>query len=1066
MHRGSCVPKTYINSSSCPAKRPFHFSSAPADYTVVYQYPANITNPGHHVLQLKDAEMFTAMSGDVLGYAFEAKSNSGQVSYASVPSKSDDAPEYQFKTAAKVGQKLLRADAAISNSHHIISAHFNRKAHFSLHHIYNDTGAYYLTTNVSETVVIYVDIAISGVQLVCPTLISTNSSFDINIPAHNGTNTTYEWSTGDRGVINRTKVGLFSYKYTKPGVYSFSLSAFNSLGRVTNFCIIKALDKVANLKFVQAVGAVALGTETVISWTVEFGTNVTYTLYLGDGSSKKTFNMNGKLGNSMEFKYKYLNVGRYNIMIKANNLIGPKLEITDEAVVQIPLKGIWFVTSLPHVTNNVFVAKDDKVELKVSLDQGSSPMCVYRFGDGSPKVITTTLSQKHKYTKLGEWVANVTCMNQISLVNASLNATIVVQELQEIKGLKLNAVPTPFGNATKISVEMQSGSVMFCDWSFGDGTFLKTDSKMHSKSTNRKYNAIGDYMIKVTCNNRLGSQQANITVPVEVPIAGLEVKCPVKYLRVGQPFEVSFTTKTGSRVQAIVDLGEKKTMKNVPHTSNKTSLVTHSYTKPGYYTIQVTVKNKYNTIQYKCPNIVKIEYPVSGVRIVTNSPLKFNPGIVEYSWFPSPGFVAPTDAMVSWDYGDGNMINKVPVDFTNMSTTIGTYRYNTTGVFVTKMKIENNVSFIKFDLEIDVQKMLPVMLKIVNKNAAPGYGPNNDFFALESELALTVTKQSKDKWYYFDFGDGKTLNTTSSDISYKYTKPGKFNVSVIIENVLQRSIKWKAIIVQESIMALKLKAASTVHLGTNAIFTILATKIGSSSACYMLNLGDNNMTVFNNSKCEGLVKYSIYNYKFEQLPDKTFTYNHTYKSKGAYNVTLEGRNVVSFAKAKKDITVIYKPCALPTVLISGAGTLGSPLNSLRSDRIILRANVSFDCDKASHVLFTWTIFKVASSNKLDESNRLNFTTTKHAMPFVRSSGTVDPTIYQIGEKQLPLGINMVKLMITFESKSHDVSDVIGSNAVWLNTQATPLKAIVKGMLMFHFMQDYTWFQIEFRNLKA
>ena len=992
--------------------------------------------------------MFTALAGDVLGWAFGAKSNSGQVSYASVQSNSDDAPEYQFKTVAQVGQKLLRADAAVSNSHHIISAHFNRKAHFILHHIYNNTGTYYLTTNVSETVVIYVDIAISGVKLVCPALISTNSSFDINIPAHNGTNTTYEWSTGDRSGINTTKVGLFSYKYSKPGVYRFSLSAFNSLGRVTKVCVIRALDKVADLKFVQPVGAVALGTEAVISWTVKFGTNVTYTLDLGDGSAKKTFDMSGKQGKSIEFKYKYLNIGKYNIKIEANNLIGPKQEITDEAVVQIPLKGIRFVTSLPHVTNNIFVAKDDKVELKVSLDQGSSPLCVYRFGDGSPQVITTSLSQKHKYTKLGEWVANITCMNQISSVNTSLNATVVVQELQEIKGLKLNAIPTPFGNTTNISIQMQSGSVMFCDWRFGDGMFLKTDSKMHSKSISHKYSSIGDYKVKVTCTNRLGSQEANVTIPVEVPIDGLEVKCPVKYLRVGQPFEVSFTTKTGSRVQAIVDLGETGSMKTVSHTSNQSTVITHSYAKPGYYTIQLTVKNKYNAIQYKCPNTIKIEYPVSGVRMVTNSPLKFNPGIVEYSWFPSPGFVAPTDAVVSWDYGDGNTIKRVPVDFSNMSTIIGTYRYNTTGDFITKVKIENNVSFIKFDLEIDVQKMLPVMLKIVNKNKAPGYGTNNDFFALESELSLTVTKQSKDQWYYFDFGDGKTLNTTSSDITYKYGKPGKFNVSVIIENVLQRSMKWNTITVQESITGLQLTVASTVHLGTSAIFTILASKIGSSSACYTLNLGDKNITVFNNSKCEGLVKYSMYNYKFEQLPDKTFTYNHTYKSKGAYNVSLEARNVVSFAKATKEIAVIYKPCALPTVLISGAGTLGSPLNSLRSDRIILRANVSFDCDKASHVLFTWTIFKVTSSNKLDESNRLNFTTTKHAMPFIRSSGTKDPTIYQIAEKQLPLGINMVKLMVTFESKSHDVSDVIGSNAVWLNTQATPLKAIMKGMLIF------------------
>ena len=1049
MHRGHCIANTKESMSKCEPIQEFRFESPPADYVLVYQYKANITYTGHLVFELTKSEFFHAMPGDVLGWTFSATSFSGQVAYAAIPENSIDAREYEFPMIVEVGRKVLRATGLKRNIQHMLSTHFHSKASFTLYHVYNSTGAYYIMTNIAPSIVVYVDEPISGVELQCPRLSSTNSTFELIVPNHNGTNATYEWLPGDGRLATTTTNRKYSLTYHRPGIFMLSLAAYNSIGRLTKTCAIIALDKVSGLELLQPVKPVAFGLDTMIAWTVQYGTNVSYTVDLGDGRAKRVYNMSGTSDKSVVLSYRYAKVGKYNITITAKNIISHLVSLSTTAVVQIPLNGLKFFTTLPHITQNVYVARGDEVELWVQLQQGSDPTCSFRFGDGMTNIETSALNVKHTFRRIGEHAANVSCWNDISQASSPINATVLVQDLNPIAGLRLGAHPSALGNATEITLKMTSGSVYFCDWKFGDGASHQTDFKMNQDPIKHTYSTIGNYTVTVTCKNRLGVNSTKTVVPVDDPITGLKIQCPAMFLRAGIPFELKVSTQTGSRVELIVDLGQREESREIYQSDKGLSSVIHSYSKPGYYNILVTAKNNYNSATHRC-SPVKVEYPVSGVRVISNSPLTFVPGIVKYSWFPSPEFVFPTDAVISWDYGDGHKVGRVPINFKNLSSLIATYKYNATGVYVTKVQIENNVSSISFVLEIDVQKMLPVSLVIATKNIVtnekvPGFGENGDFFPLESELLLSVTKQSKDNWYFFELGNGQVINSSVEQITYKYPTPGRYNVTVAIDNVLQRTLKWKIINVQASIQGLALKVTSSVQLKAPAVLSIIADNIGSSS-CYILALGDGNVTVFNNTACYNFVKYNTNNYVFKPLPTASFNFSHTYAAKQKYRVSLEAKNVVSFGKVLDTIEVIYKPCAMPDVQINGGGTLSSPRNILRSNRIVLRGNVTFDCDKASHVLYTWSIFKASAANDIASSTPLNVTTIKAELPLIRSSGRQDPTIYEIAEKQLQLGVNAVTLTVKFESPTHDVSDVAGSTTVWLNVQATPLKAVIKGFL--------------------
>ncbi len=985
--------------------------------------------------------MFNAKPGDVIGWTFDGKTTAGQAASASV---GEDAAEFQFPVLTEIGKTLNRKDGAKSARHHIISAHFYNKAVFTLHHTYNKTGGHFLSTNITKPVEIFVDIPIKGVKLVCPSLVKTKQSFTINIASHTGSNVTYTWLTGDGSSGSKTKLRQHAFVYHQSGEYHFTLTCSNSLSHVTLGCVIRALDAVSGLKFRKPIGAVSLGKVMSFDWSVSSGTNVTYVVDFGDGGIPRM--IQSAESNKKEFyvEYIYKNVGRYNVSVTANNILGPKITVVSTAVVQVPVKGMKFYSNLPHVTNHVFVVKGETMQMSISLSQGSSPVCMYRISDQSAHQTTTSFSIKHRFSNTGTFTANATCMNHVSSINASLNATIVVQQLEAIEGMKLTTSPTVFGKATKLLLSMRSGSVYFCDWQFSDGKNFRSDFLTNAAPIYHTFAAVGDYTVHVTCSNRLGSNSTTATVVVDTPVSQLEMTCPPRFLRVKQSFSITAKIATGSRVVLDFSWGGKETRQSFHVETNKSLEVFHSYENAGLYEVSVTARNQYERVQRNCSSKIKVEHPIQGLRILTNSPLKLTPGVVTYRWFPNPGFVPPTDALISWEFGDGNKTDKYKLEMNKTSNVLYKYKFSSPGVYSTKVRIENNVSSMQFDLTVDVQKVLPIVLTVQQKTAnalSPGFGTENNIFPLENQIVFSVTKQAKDNWYYFEFADGKTLNSTSPSVTKRFSKAGSFNVSVRIDNVLLKTSLWKVVKIQHTIKNLVMHSSSRVELGKVASFVIRADDYGSSS-CLVLNLGDSNVLIFNKTKCTQPPDCKIHKCKLQSFPAGIISLNHTYHTKGSYKTSLKAVNDVSLKEVSSTVEVFYKPCDSPKLVIIGGGTEREPMKSLRSEKIFVQANSTIICDKSSKVIFTWEILMKDKDNKSTVENK---TVLSAAMPFEQSAGTLDPTDFEISSNSLKVGINIVKLTVSLESSAHDLNDVTGTAMTWFDVQATPLKAVIKGI---------------------
>eukprot|EP00794_Sanderia_malayensis_P014077 gene14077-15546_t len=1045
LHCGKCLPFENQSMIICQKARHFNISSPPSDYQLVYQHLANVPVKGHRFIKLKNDERFTAKPGDVLGWTFKGEANSGQASFI-YDNQDDDTIEFQFPSITTIGTKVERRNAIKTQMRHLISVHFYEEALFTLHHVYNNTGAYLLTINISKPIQIFVDIPITGVDLICPSLVKTNSKFNLTISKQSGSNVTYEWFANDDSSSTKTSSGRFSYAYTKPNIYQFTIFISNSLSLVQLSCSIRALDIVNGLRLRHSLGSTSFGHQTNISWVITSGTNVTYTINYGDGSDAVLKHVVGSGQKELSAHYSYKSEGIYNVTITADNDVGPKLTISSQTFVEVPLRNLRFYSKLPHVTDHVYIAKGEEIDVMLSIGQGSSPSCVYQFSNDLQAHRTQSLSIKHIFNKTGIYTAHVTCMNRVSMVNATLNTSIVVQEIERITDLKLTVQPTIYGHHTLISLTMTKGTLYFCDWQFGDGSTTKSEFINQQSPVQHRFQSIGDYFTQVSCRNRLGTVHANITVSVDIPISGLQFNCTTHFIQFGHPVLINSLVTGGSRVVGQLSWGDNKTNEVLTMEKNMVVKKWHVYNKIGSYDVQLVVSNKYHSIERKCPNAIKVEYAVEGIHIYANSPLKLSTAIAIYKWYAKPGFIHPTNALITWEFGDGVKQQKQTLELKSTSNVLTQHRYSSAGTFITKIKIENNVSSLSFNVQIDVQEMLPIALSIEQmlsssgNNTLPGFGKDKNFFPLEKQIQVKITKQLNDKWYIFNFGDGRIINSTSSSVVHLFQKSGIYNVSVLIYNKLEQSEQWKVISIEESVRNINLKTASSIYLGEQAKFSINAQKYGTAS-CFILNFGDMNVIVLNNTQCPNFNEHTMYDYKYSNLATGNFSLNHTYKNKGKFNIKLKAMNRVSFEEISKDLEVVGQPCSVPTLSINGGGTQVSPLVAQRSERIILKVNTSFECERADIVIFTWDIFTVDASAK---QMRFNTTSKNAKMPFKQHPGTLDITVHEIPNKFLPAGMNLVKLTLSFQSKTHNLGSVKVSRDAWFNIHATPLKASIKG----------------------
>jgi hypothetical protein len=176
-----------------------------------------------------------------------------------------------------------------------------------------------------------------------------------------------------------------------------------------------------------------------------------------------------------------------------------------------PISGLTAVSDGPTILGAA-------TQLSASILSGSNVSYEWDFGDSTSGMGTAV---SHTYAEPGEYTAQVTATNSISIVTA----TTLVQVDEAITGLAAaNDGPTALGSATQLSVTIANGSNVSYEWDFGDGTTGSGSTLSHL------YSAPGSYTAEVLAANSVSQD----TAPTLVEVLG-ELQWVYLPLQVRQP---------------------------------------------------------------------------------------------------------------------------------------------------------------------------------------------------------------------------------------------------------------------------------------------------------------------------------------------------------------------------------------------------------------------------------------------------------------------------------------------------------------------------------------------------
>ncbi len=264
--------------------------------------------------------------------------------------------------------------------------------------------------------------------------------------------------------------------------------------------------------------------------------------------------------------HNYSTPGTYTVTLKVTNLAGDSnLILTNYVTVDWPVPVANFTVNVNNGTAPLNVQFTNK-------STGNVANYNWDFGDGST---STTPSPTHTYNTPGTYSVTLTVTGPGGSSTETFINYVTVNPPAPIANFTVNAT----SGTAPLDVQFTDksiGNVKSYSWNFGDG------STSTEKNTEHVYSVPGTYTVILIVNGPGGmtSQTKYITVNYPAPIAGFTANTT----KGAAPLKIKFTdSSTGNVSGYLWNFGD-----GITSTDQNP---THSYTKPGSYTVKLTVTN-------------------------------------------------------------------------------------------------------------------------------------------------------------------------------------------------------------------------------------------------------------------------------------------------------------------------------------------------------------------------------------------------------------------------------------------------------------------------------------------
>ena len=1012
-----CTPSDGTRNASYNVATPRRNTSN-IGYELISEDVINIPDIGYHVFP--STKNFTLQRSDVIGWTTDG----GLLSFSE--DKTRMTLEYPIidNTWTKLqANSYIKMHAGT----HALTAYIREPLKFELHHTYQKPGVYHITSPETQTISITVDYPISYVSLDVPKLSQTNSTVLFSAGLHQKTGVTCFWNFGDNCTLNSSTPNV-THVYTYPGQYVVTLYVCNS---VSNFAVnanIEILDPIQDCH-IQPTEAVVLGTSIILKWRCAYGSNITFFVQFGEGHTAKLRPTSDIfVGNNLS--YTYASAGHYLVEIVVSSPLGVNVTLTEQVLVEIPIRGLDVRISNSTYPEILYIATLSEIWVERVLERGSHVKCTFYFGDSDLPITSTDAMVNHTYQKPGIYHVNATCYNHVSSTWSILNRSIIAENLLPLRNLTLNINATILGETSKFELDIPHGNLFRCEWDLGDNTTHTTSYPQVNNIVSHLYHEVGTHNVSVTCRNELGEISLTAPAVVDEPIRNVSLVNPNSFVETKKSAEFFLQLAKGSRVTYCIDCNGSDDHK-LPSANVTMVTITHAYPVAGKYFVSVKLWNSVSSVIATALRPLTVLHPVTGIGIFTVRPKRCSYLSVAVCLNLTENTHPPSDASILINYGD-NSTDTFKIAHFRSQICFKEHKYAYTGIYNITADVSNQVSRQTFALHnTEVKNSALKGIDVSFKNGSvyqQGLGPNGMYFPAQSIVKLEIEGNRNDVSYGWmignqSFGAKRVIENVFTDSRCR-------NVTIVIESLTLDEKCFRIFCIEEIILDLHFNVTQPTYFKDATIFNF-SVKNDSVPSCFQLNFGDNTSATFGSNTC------------VESQYQNLTSYEHTYRDRGKYAVSLTRWNHVSKITRSVEVYILDEACENVAVHITGGGLKDRPVIVKESEELVLDAHVSYTCHVATVVSLHWSV----SVSNFEREGQIVASGWREIVIDKNSSQHLISEFMMPGSS-FATGLYVVAVMAGFIEVDRDLKNFTGSNYTWFAVSRPPLVAHIKGKLSY------------------
>uniref|UniRef100_UPI00398EF579 polycystin-1 n=1 Tax=Pristiophorus japonicus TaxID=55135 RepID=UPI00398EF579 len=402
-----------------------------------------------------------------------------------------------------------------------------------------------------------------------PEPVALNASTSITLTLGSGTDVSYHWALEGSSIIS-TSLPSIDHRFQSPGVKQVNVTAANKLSSRSASLLIRVQEPVAGAAITvgnsQDQYYVATNTAVFFQASTLSGTNVSWlwTLpFATEQESRKELNESFPLP------------GVYNISLNASNDVSWETALLN-ITVQDEIQGLQLEAS------KWAVAPGQDVIFTVKLTSGTDVAFWLKVSDNFAMLLNST-NYKYHFTHLGTYKVTLLARNKVSCDRTSIEIH-VIQPIVDLRLVNCDQQAIPTGLMKTFGAAVSSGFQVVYLWHFVLEDFSDTITGQNVSYTPKVQ---GRLSVFLRAFNNVSRENISAVILVQNQILTARLTVTPSITVVNDTVHLSLSV-TPSFSQAIFlwKFGDGSQIN-----SANTSVMTHSYSRPGDYQVEVNASN-------------------------------------------------------------------------------------------------------------------------------------------------------------------------------------------------------------------------------------------------------------------------------------------------------------------------------------------------------------------------------------------------------------------------------------------------------------------------------------------